>query len=154
MEVVAVLISLVALIVSALAAISERRALSNANTLVTVDLLREHGEPPFVKARFYIVRQNLEGADISKGLQGIPDNQRLQVIELLAFYDLIAALHVHRVINTKPIDNYIGGAAIGVYRKMEECIEAERKIRGYKYLDHFKKWVGHMNSQIPKSYIS
>ena len=153
MDIIVIVISLVSLIVSVLVAMSERRISSKANTLVVVDLLREHGQPSFVETRFYIMRQHLRGADISRGIQGIPGDKRMQVVELLAFYDLIAALHVHGVIDTKPIDNYIGGAAINVYHRMEECIDAEREIRGYIYLDHFRQWVDHIKSTIPGKYI-
>ena len=56
MDIIVIVISLVSLIVSVLVAMSERRISSKANTLVVVDLLREHGQPSFVETRFYIMR--------------------------------------------------------------------------------------------------
>lgn len=134
-------ISLAALAVATLTAISQHEASDKANAVMTAELLREHTKPPFSRARYYILHQKLVDSDPSKGMKGISDDQRPAVTELLGFYDLIGSLRAHKLVDRRIIDNLLGVAAKNAYAQMRPYISKERALQDQPYMHYFEHWV-------------
>jgi len=122
MEVAALVLSLVALVVSGAVSWRQLRLAQHANTLpVLVDLFREHRSVDLARARQF-VHEELPGCDVSAGLGGLPEGSRDLVRELAWFYDNLGALVAHGVIDIAPVFGYLGGSVISVWESLEPVV--------------------------------
>jgi hypothetical protein len=159
MAVVALVISVGALSFSALVAFAARRQTElarHANALpVLIELFREHRSGRLAQAREFVVNR-LGNADSSKGLEGVPEEDRVLVQELAWFYDNVGALVTYDVIDIEPVSGYFGGAVLNCWRVLEPFIEAERERRTdapdpASYQQHFENLAALIERTPPRS---
>ncbi|WP_418361227.1 DUF4760 domain-containing protein [Streptomyces lincolnensis] len=140
MEIAAVLVSVVALGVSALVSVRQLRLTEHANTLpVLVDLFREHRSVRLARARQVVYEQS-PAWDLSAGLEGLPESERDLVRELAWFYDNLGALVTHGVVDIEPVSGYLGGSVISVWERLEPLVRAERAKRTRNNLPDPNRW--------------
>lgn len=139
-EIVAVVVSVVALGVSGFASLRQLRLTEHANTLpVLVDLFREHRSVHLARAR-QVVYEQLPACDLSAGMEGLPESERDLVRELAWFYDNLGALVAHGVVDIEPVSGYLGGSVVSVWERMEPLVQAERAKRARNDLPDPNRW--------------
>ncbi|MER7804843.1 hypothetical protein ABTX71_31400 [Streptomyces parvulus] len=101
----------------------------HANTLpAVVGLFQEHRGADLARAR-HIVVSELNGRDLSGGLDAVPEEQRQLVLDLCWFYDNIGALVAHGVVPLAPVSGYLGGSVIETWKIIRPMALAERTKR-------------------------
>ncbi|MEV5358384.1 hypothetical protein [Streptomyces sp. NPDC052693] len=139
-EIAALVVSVVALMVSGVVSLRQLRLTEHANTLpVLVDLFREHRSVRLARARQF-VHEELPGCDLSAGLTGLPEDARDLVRELAWYYDNLGALVAHGVVDIKPVSGYLGGSVISVWEHMEPLVVVERAKRAQNALPDPNRW--------------
>ncbi|MFI7003167.1 hypothetical protein [Nocardia sp. NPDC050175] len=130
MQVVAVVLSLVALLVSLTIGVRQVTLARHANsTRVLVDLFKEHRDANLAEARRFVYF-DLAGYDITAaGLDALPRDRHKQVRDLLWFYDNLGLLVYHDIVSFEPVRGYLGGSMLTVWSKLEPLVAAERAKR-------------------------
>jgi hypothetical protein len=95
---------------------------------VLVDLFREHRSARLAAAREF-VHVELPKHDVSAGLIGLPEDERILVRDLAWYYDNLGALVAHGVVDIAPVSGYLGGAVLKVWEDLHPLVEAERGKR-------------------------
>ncbi|MFE6398923.1 DUF4760 domain-containing protein [Streptomyces alboflavus] len=140
MEIAALVVSVVALMMSVSVSFRQLRLTQHANTLpVLVDLFREHRSVRLARAR-QVVHERLPALDLSAGLDGLPEDERELVRELAWFYDNLGALVAHGVVDVEPVSGYLGGSVISVWEGMRPLVEAERAKRARNTMPDPNRW--------------
>ncbi|MFC9931952.1 hypothetical protein [Streptomyces sp. NPDC127190] len=140
MEIAALVVSVVALMVSGAVSLRQLRLTEHANTLpVLVDLFREHRSVRLAQARQF-VHQELPACDLSAGLAGLPEDGRDLVRELAWYYDNLGALVAHGVVDIEPVSGYLGGSVIAVWERVEPLVAVERAKRAQNALPDPNRW--------------
>lgn len=143
MNIAALLVSVVALLVSGAASYSQLRLAKHANTLpVLVELFREHRSDHLAEARRF-VHQELPRRDISEGLDSLSSEEAKKVRDLAWFYDNLGALVAHGVVDIDPISGYLGGSVISTWESMRPLIVAHRARRMAAGRDDGAQWQGY-----------
>ncbi|WP_410659598.1 hypothetical protein [Amycolatopsis sp. lyj-112] len=141
MQLAALLISIMALLVSATAVRRQIRLSRHSNSMpVLVDLFREHRSDYLARARHLVVHE-LSGDDLRSGLNGLPQDRRLQVRDLLWFYDNLGVFVVHKLIDVPMVAGYLGGSVIDVWEKLMPLIEADRLNRAAAGRADHERWL-------------
>jgi hypothetical protein len=126
----AVTLSALALVTSLVAAIRQLRLAKQSNSLpVLVDLFREHRGHRLAQARDFVFHE-LPGCDVSRGLAGLPEDERELVRDLAWFYDNLGALVAHEIVDVEPVAGYLGGSVIAVWERLAPLVSVERGRRG------------------------
>jgi hypothetical protein len=133
MEQVALAISVAAVILSCLLGIRTLTLARQANAMpMLVDLFTEHRGARLSEARRFVYRY-LSSADVTNGLDSLPDEARELVRELGCFYDNMGALVAHGIVDVDAVSGYLGGAIVPVWEAMMPLVEAERARRTVHY---------------------
>ncbi|WP_405407144.1 hypothetical protein [Streptomyces decoyicus] len=139
-EIAALVVSVVALMVSGAVSVRQLRLTAHANTLpVLVDLFREHRSVRLARARQF-VHEQLPVCDLSAGLAGLPEDGQDLVRELAWYYDNLGALVAHGVVDIEPVSGYLGGSVISVWEHIEPLVAAERARRAQNALPDPNRW--------------
>jgi hypothetical protein len=105
-------LSILALVVSVVAAIRQSKLARQANSLpVLIDMFREHRGRRLTEARTF-VSEKLQHRDVASGLKkGLPDKEERWLLQdLLWYYDNLGALVAHEVVDLGPVAGYLGGS--------------------------------------------
>lgn len=128
-NVAAVIVSVVALLVSGATSYRQLTLARQANTLpVLVELFREHRSDHLAEARLF-VHQDLPGHDVSEGLNSLPPDKRKLVRDLAWYYDNLGALVAHEIVDIGPVSGYLGGSVVSTWENMEPLVLAHRRFR-------------------------
>ena len=95
---------------------------------VLIDLFREHRSPQLAEARQFVFSE-LPNYDLSRGLDGLPEDRKAYVRDLAWFYDNLGTLVAHGVIDIAPVSGYLGQSVLVYWERMQALIHAERKKR-------------------------
>ncbi|MCZ4124869.1 MULTISPECIES: DUF4760 domain-containing protein [Streptomyces] len=129
MNVVALALSITAVVVSVLVSLRQLTLARHSNTLpVVIGLFSEHRDDNLTEARAFVYRE-LDTFDLSQGLDALPPDKQKLVRDLAWFYDNVGALVTHNVVDVEPVSGYLGGSVILIWEKMEPLIRAERARR-------------------------
>ncbi|MFF0366949.1 hypothetical protein [Micromonospora sp. NPDC005087] len=133
MEQAALAISIIAVALSGLIGWRALTLARHANAVPTlVDLFAEHRGAHLSRARRFVYRE-LSSFDLTKGLDGLPDEAREMVRELGCFYDNLGALVAHGIVDVHAVSGYLGGSIVPVWEAMLPLVEAERATRTVHY---------------------
>ena len=129
MQIPALLVSIAALLTSVTVAAFQIRISRAGNSVQTlIGLFTEHRSHYLAEARHAIFNE-AQDWDLSEGLAGVPEQWRLQVRDLMWFYDNLGVLVAHGVVSIRPVSAYLGGSVIEVWAKLEPMVQAERRKR-------------------------
>jgi hypothetical protein len=129
MNLAALLVSIGALGISALASLRQLALAQKANSLpALVDLFTEHRGEALAEARHYVFT-DMTKLDLSDGLASLPEDKRRLVRDLAWFYDNLGALVAHGVVPVEPISGYLGGSVVNVWEALRPLVEVERAKR-------------------------
>ncbi|WP_432043412.1 DUF4760 domain-containing protein [Streptomyces cadmiisoli] len=139
-ELSALIVSITALAVTALASLRQIRLARHANSLpAVVGLFQEHRGAELARARHIVVSQ-LAGQDLSQGLSAVPEVHRRQVLDLCWFYDNLGALVAHGVVPIAPVSGYLGGSVIETWEIVRPMALAERERRRRRGFRDPERW--------------
>ena len=129
MQVAALVLSIIALVVSLLTGTRQLLLARQANSMrVLVDMFKEHRDEHLAMARHFVFSE-LADYDVEDGLASLPEDKRQLVRDLSWYYDNIGALVAHNVVDIEPVSGYLGGALTEVWHKMRPLVDAERNKR-------------------------
>jgi hypothetical protein len=133
-------LSIVAVVVSLLNGFRQWRLSRHANSLrVVVDLFKEHREDRLARARQFVFTE-LATRDLTKGLEGLPEEERLLVRDLAWFYENLGALVVYKIVDIAPIAGHLGGSAVAAWEKLKPIVDVEREKRRKESSDEPGRW--------------
>lgn len=131
LNIVAVVLSLASLTISAVLANRQYLAMQRTNQLpVFVELTQEFRSDDFQVAEGYVLLRLHEEQPISMGISGLPDEARIAATRMLTFYSTFGALMVFRMASEAIIVGMFGFRANRTWIALEPYIEREREIRG------------------------
>ena len=129
MDVIAVIVSFLALIASLATGVRQLLLSRHSNSVpVLIELFREHRGDYLAAAR-RLVYNGTEDFDLEHGLQGLDVEVQGPIRDLMWFYDNLGVLVVHKIVDVKPVSGYLGGSVLLVWSKLRPLVESERKIR-------------------------
>lgn len=141
MQIAALTISILAMLVSAIAVRRQIQLSRHSNSMpLLVDLFREHRSDYLAQARQLVIHE-LPTDSLGSGLSGLPEDQRRQVRDLLWFYDNVGAFMVHNIVDARLVVGYLGGSVIDVWTKLLPLIEADRVNRATAGRTDHKYWL-------------
>src|SRR5690242_15577140 len=112
MALAALIISIVAAATSILLGWRALTLSRHSNTMpVLIDLFREHRSPQLAEARQFVFSE-LPNYDLSRGLDGLPEDRKAYVRDLAWFYDNLGTLVAHGVIDIAPVSGYLGQSVL------------------------------------------
>lgn len=133
MALAAVIISILAVMTSVILGWKALTLARHSNTMpVLIDLFREHRSERLGDARHFVYF-DLPKCDLSRGMDGLPDDKKSLVRELAWFYDNLGTLVTHGVIDIEPVSGYLGQSVLVYWERMQSLIQAERKKRQGQY---------------------
>ncbi|WP_329134933.1 hypothetical protein OG552_20310 [Streptomyces sp. NBC_01476] len=129
MNTAALVLSIVAVVVSVVVSLRQITLARHSNALpVVIDLFREHRSDHLTTARAFVYRE-LPAYDLSQGLDALPEEKQRLVRDLAWFYDNLGALVAHNLVDVEPVSGYLGGSVILIWEKMEPLVRGERVKR-------------------------
>jgi hypothetical protein len=127
-EVAALGVSFIAVAVAIWGGYRSQRLARHGNTLpILTELFREHRSRHLADARAYV--HHRLPADLSGGLDALPEAERRLVRDLAWFYDNLGALVAHDVVEAGPVAGYLGGSVISTWDRLEPLVAVERERR-------------------------
>jgi hypothetical protein len=129
LEIAGLLVAVVALLVSLAGSQGQLRLARHANVVpVLVDVFREHRTQTLADARRFVYTE-ISNHDLSLGLQGLPEDKRESVRQLMWYYDNLGTMVAHQIIDLPPVAGYLGGNVVDMWKALRPMVEAERDIR-------------------------
>lgn len=129
MNIVALVLSIVAVLVSVLFSYRRETLARHSNTLpVLVNFFSDHRSDRLAEAREFVYK-DLSQYDLSQGLAALPEDKQRLVRELAWFYDNLGAMVAHNVVEVGPVSGYLGVSVILSWEKLEPLVQAERAAR-------------------------
>ncbi|MFF3399697.1 hypothetical protein ACFYW6_14375 [Streptomyces sp. NPDC002659] len=129
MNLAALILSIVAVVVSVFFSYRRETLARHSNTLpVLVTFFSDHRSDRLAEAREFVYK-DLSNYDLSKGLAGLPEDKQGLVRELAWFYDNLGALVAHDVVDVEPVSGYLGVSVVLSWEKLEPLVQAERAAR-------------------------
>ncbi|MET9888847.1 hypothetical protein ABZZ47_01290 [Streptomyces sp. NPDC006465] len=136
---VSLLISLIALAISAYLAHRQASAAHGANLIpVIFNSFREWRQPDFVQTQKYILASLSIDHDAEMGLSGIPEPLQSQIDKVAIFYDDLGKLVAYRALDWKIVVGTFGVTTVKVWAELRPFIYREREIRGTRHMACFE----------------
>jgi hypothetical protein len=85
-------------------------------------MFQEHRSPELAAVRHYIAHvmpSDLDGKDLTQGLEALPEAMREPVRRLAWFYDNLGALVTHGVVDVAPVSGYLGPSVVDAMRRVQ-----------------------------------
>jgi hypothetical protein len=140
MQLGALLVSITALLTSVTVAATQIRVSRAGNSVQTlIGLFTEHRSHYLAESR-HVVFNDAENWDLSQGLAGVPEEHRVQVRDLMWFYDNLGVLVAHGVVDIRPVSAYLGGSVLEMWVKLEPLVQAERRKRAVAGFSDSGRW--------------
>lgn len=136
LAVVAVVVSLVALLLSSAISWRQLRSMQNANHLpVAIELLtRDYGRPEFQQNERAMLEQ-LSSIDPAVAFSQLPEPLMSKSLQVIAFYDSMGILVSFGCIDEDLVLTTINYRIRQVWKALEPFVRAERELRQGPYLD-------------------
>jgi hypothetical protein len=142
LNLVSLLLSSVAIILSALFTTRQAKLQENANLLsITIDLFREWRSEEFKESYTYIMRDLRRDYDIKSGFD-LPVEARGHAIRVSHYLDNLGLLVYYGVVRHDLVIAFIGGAIIDVWTSLAPYIYVERSKRQGVYQEFFEHLAG------------
>ncbi|WP_438829341.1 DUF4760 domain-containing protein [Streptomyces sp. Midd3] len=136
---ISLLISLVALAISAYLAHRQASAAHGANLIpVIFNSFREWRQPDFVRTQQYILASLTVDHDANLGLSGIPEPLQSQIDKVVIFYDDLGKLVAYRALDWKIVIGTFGVTIVRVWTVLKPFIYRERELRGTRHMACFE----------------
>jgi hypothetical protein len=138
-NVTSLLISLVALAISAYLAHRQASAAHGANAIpVIFNSFREWRQPDFIQTQKYILASLGGDHDASMGLSGIPEPLQSQIDKVAIFYDDLGKLVAYRALDWEIVIGTFGVTTVRVWDALKPFIYRERELRGTQHMALFE----------------
>ena len=140
MELLSIIVSIIALLLSILVAIKQSHdAKSSDSVSAVLELFAEFRKPELVEARQTVIHKlSVDNYCPEVGLYGLPDEVKHSALSVSHFFDHVGVLVAHNLVNREAIIGWIGDSAIYCWDSLFPYIVAERKIRNAPYQEYFE----------------
>lgn len=136
---VSLVISLIALTISAYLAHRQASAAHGANLIpVIFNSFREWREPDFIRTQKYILASLGSEHGAEAGLSGIPEPLQSQIDKVAIFYDDLGKLVAYRALDWRIVIGTFGITIVRVWTVLKPYIYREREIRGTQHMACFE----------------
>jgi hypothetical protein len=128
LSVIAIMVSLAALMISSLITTRQAKYMRHANHLpLLAQMINEIRNPVFMKDQEFIEQCLAAQCDPSAGLHGLPFDVKARVFNVAGFYQSVAALAAFDLVDREKIILLLGRRALRAWIALEPFIEAERE---------------------------
>jgi hypothetical protein len=140
---VAVVISITAVVVSVVVASRQERLARNAsNALVAIELLdRERRSDEFLESEDFIVNVLSGQYGAERGVSGLPFEARRHVSRIGLFYNNLGQMLAVRAVNRTLLFSTASYRSRQAWLILRPFIEEERRLRNDRYLSHFEHFA-------------
>ncbi|MER6514628.1 hypothetical protein ABT158_47995 [Nonomuraea sp. NPDC001636] len=130
-NVFALVLSVLALVVSSITALKQYAMMRHANEVpILVDLMQEFRTDEFQQSETYVIERLAAEHDPDLGCSRLPDEPRLAVNAVTAFFSGFGALVAMRMADDALVVPLIGYRANRAWIALEPFIRRERELRG------------------------
>ncbi|NRQ34145.1 hypothetical protein HII36_20150 [Nonomuraea sp. NN258] len=130
-NILALMLSLTALVISALIALRQSTTMHHANELsVLVDLAQEFRTVEFQRAESYVIESLAKEQDPSLGCSRLPEEARIAVNAVMTFFSSIGTLVVMNMADEVLVVPLFGYRANRAWKALEPFVMRERELRG------------------------
>lgn len=143
-DVLALAVSLLALVVSVFTALRQTKMMRHANQLpVLVELFQEFRSTEWQRAETYVLRRLRAEHDPEMGCSALPDDAKIAVNKVIGFFSGFGIFVYRKMADESLVVPLIGYRASRAWDALEPFIRRERQIRGSgdRYANMFEDFV-------------